>query len=657
MMMAAATTVAAAVLSAAIGAASGLAWRRRRIDLLRRALDIAPDAQLILAPGGAVAYANTAFHKLFQTAAGLPLARFVAALGDGDGSAGFARLRASAAAGERASAMLNLRDPDGRDAGWFDVAVGPISGRPGYSFWHIADITARRGMAEALRDECDKRERFQRLFADAPVGIALTDRAGRFVEANRALGHLLGAAPPGLIGEELTGLVAEDCRTAIAAALAAAAAGEVSPPIEMRLNERDKICVVFLSRLDGGEGGDGELMLHFIDVTARKSLEAQVAQAQKMQAIGQLAGGIAHDFNNLLTAMIGFCDLLLTRFRPGDPPFADIMQIKQNANRAANLVRQLLAFSRRQSLRPRILDIADVLIELSHLLRRLIGERVELELVHGREPGLAKVDQGQLEQVIINLAVNARDAMPGGGTLTIRTDNVRQETALRRDDEIMPAGDYVLIEVADTGTGIAREDLPRIFEPFFSTKETGSGTGLGLSTVYGIVRQTGGFIFVDSAPGQGAAFRVYLPRHMTEAELPARPAMTARPRDLTGVGTVLLVEDEDPVRMFGGRALRNKGYTVIEAKSGEDALAQIDGASRIDLLVTDVVMPGIDGPALARAMRERRPDLKIIFISGYAEDEFRQSLGRDGDIHFLPKPFSLTELAGKVKEAIGGAAD
>jgi two-component system, cell cycle sensor histidine kinase and response regulator CckA len=348
------------------------------------------------------------------------------------------------------------------------------------------------------------------------------------------------------------------------------------------------------------------------------------------------------------------------RFRPGDPSFADIMQIKQNANRAANLVRQLLAFSRQQTLQPRIIDITDVLVELSHLLRRLIGENIELKVVHGRDLGLAKVDQGQLEQVIINLAVNARDAMQGGGTLTIRTANVSQASPLRRGHEIMPAGDYVLIEVADTGVGIAKEHLARIFEPFFSTKEVGSGTGLGLSTVYGIVRQTGGFIFVDSAPGRGATFQIYLPRHqLNDAALNTRgdPAEVLPPKDLTGIGTVLLVEDEDPVRIFGARALRNKGYKVLEAKSGEAGLEVIRAAEEtIDLLITDVVMPNMDGPALIREVREIHPDMKVIFISGYTEDAFRQRLDSDSEIHFLPKPFSLKQLAGKVKEVMEASA-
>ncbi len=320
--------------------------------------------------------------------------------------------------------------------------------------------------------------------------------------------------PAGLIGKTVPSLLASADAAALATEIAAATAGTaVAGPVEIRLHgARDKSAAVFVSRLAGAGDGAGGLILHFIDTTEQKSLEAQFAQSQKMQAVGQLAGGVAHDFNNLLTAMIGFCDLLLLRFRPGDPSFADIMQIKQNANRAANLVRQLLAFSRQQSLQPRILNITDVLAELSHLLRRLIGENIELKVVHGRDLGLVKVDQGQLEQVIINLAVNARDAMAAGGTLTIRTANVAFDAPLRRGHEVIAPGGYVQIEVRDTGIGIPKENLERIFEPFFSTKEVGSGTGLGLSTVYGIVKQTGGFIAVESAPAQGAAFVILLPR-------------------------------------------------------------------------------------------------------------------------------------------------
>ncbi|HUZ72581.1 MAG TPA: PAS domain-containing protein [Stellaceae bacterium] len=527
----------------------------------------------------------------------------------------------------------------------------------------VQDLTREREWEEALRLS---RQRFRRFFANAPVGIALVDRDGRLEEANRALCELFGFAPSELIGKTVVSLLDAADAAALAAPIAAAAAGTpVAGGVEIRLHgARDKSAAVFVSRLEGAEDGAGGLILHFIDTTEQKSLEAQFAQSQKMQAVGQLAGGVAHDFNNLLTAMIGFCDLLLLRFRLGDPAFADIMQIKQNANRAANLVRQLLAFSRQQSLQPRILSITDVLAELSHLLRRLIGENIELKVVHGRDLGRVKVDQGQLEQVIINLAVNARDAMAAGGTLTIRTANVAFDAPLRRGHELITPGAYVQIEVRDTGIGIPKENLERIFEPFFSTKEVGSGTGLGLSTVYGIVKQTGGFIFVESEPAQGAAFVILLPRLEGAAAEEAGAAVRTESgeaqagRDLTGAGTVLLVEDEDPVRLFSARALRNKGYKVVEARSGEAALDIITaGQERIDLLISDVVMPRMDGPSLIKEVRRLHPEMKVIFISGYAEDAFRNRLGNDSDIHFLPKPFSLKQLAGKVKEVMlaGGA--
>ncbi|MGE0257888.1 MAG: PAS domain-containing protein [Alphaproteobacteria bacterium] len=783
---AAAVIVAAAVgLGAFIGLGRWAATLAARIDILTQALDASPDPQLILAPDGRVAYANTAYRELFPEARERPMPAIAAALAEPEAIPDFERLCSRAGQGAGAITVLPLRYSRGSAIGWFAISVNPIAGRPGYSFWNIQDITARHEMEALIRDERNKlveflndapvgfysvdsagrflfvnqtladwlgsnpaeivgsdarlhdflavalppealpwdpfgggegghrgevtfksrnggmlqawlsqstvgsgpelrtrsvvrdltperqwesalrrsRERFQRFFADAPVGIALIDRSGRLEEANRALGDLLGAPLEALIGQRLIGFVAEEDRRQLAARLSAAAEG-LAPtrPVDVRLTgPRERSCVVFLSRLDGAENGDGDLMLHFIDSTEQKNLEVQFAQSQKMQAIGQLAGGVAHDFNNLLTAMIGFCDLLLTRFRPGDPSFADIMQIKQNGNRAANLVRQLLAFSRQQTLQPRVLDIGDVLVELSHLLRRLIGENIELKLIHGRDLGLAKVDQGQLEQVIINLAVNARDAMVGGGTLTIRTSNVAQAAPLRHGAETMPAGNYVSVEIADTGVGIPKENLERIFEPFFSTKKIGSGTGLGLSTVYGIVKQTGGFIFVDSAPGEGAVFRIYLPRHAGAEDEPGPrgdPADAPTAVDLTGIGTVMLVEDEDPVRIFAARALRNKGYKVLEAKSGETALDLMRGSDdTIDLLITDVVMPRMDGPTLVRQVREIHPDMKVIFISGYAEDAFRKRLDSDAEIHFLPKPFSLKQLAGRVKEAISGEAE
>jgi signal transduction histidine kinase/ActR/RegA family two-component response regulator len=382
-------------------------------------------------------------------------------------------------------------------------------------------------------------------------------------------------------------------------------------------------------------------------------LEAQLAQTLRLQAVGQLAGGIAHDFNNLLTAMIGFCDLLLLRHRPGDQSFADVMQIRQNANRAASLVRQLLAYSRQQTLQPRVISLSEVLAELAHLLRRLIGGAITLKLEHGRDLHPVLVDQGQVEQVVINLVVNARDAMPEGGTLTIRTSNASVSEPMPAAGEMLPPGEYVRIDIVDTGTGIAPEIIDRILEPFFSTKPMGAGTGLGLATVYGIVKQSGGHLVIESKLGEGTTFSIFLPRYAESAAAARREGVEEDARDLTGAGTILLVEDEDAVRLFSARALRNKGYKVIEARSGEAALVIMGQDSEpIDLLITDVVMPEMDGPALVEEIRSRRPDMKVIFISGYAESAFRQQASDGSMLHFLAKPFSLKQLATKVKDVL-----
>jgi two-component system cell cycle sensor histidine kinase/response regulator CckA len=397
-----------------------------------------------------------------------------------------------------------------------------------------------------------------------------------------------------------------------------------------------------------------------LETTERRALENQINQSQKMDMVGQLAGGIAHDFNNVLSAIMMANDFLLNAHKPTDPSFQDIMQIKQNATRAATLVRQLLAFSRRQTLRPQVLDLGDALSDLTMLLRRLIGEKVKLDLVHGRDLWPVKVDVSQFEQVIVNLAVNARDAMPEGGTLAVKTANLTSEESAQMSYKGMPAADYVRIDVADTGTGIPADIVDKIFEPFFSTKEVGKGTGLGLSTVYGIVKQTGGFVYVDSEAGKGTAFRIFLPRHRPEleaqSETSAAKDTSAEPKpkpDLTGQGTILLVEDEDGLRSLNARGLRSRGYSVIEAANGVEAmeaLEQKNGA--VDLVVSDVVMPEMDGPTLLKEMRSRNPDLKIIFVSGYAEDAFEKSLPENQQFAFLPKPFTLSQLVAAVKETM-----
>jgi len=509
-------------------------------------------------------------------------------------------------------------------------------------------------------------ERFRALFDAAPVAIAITDPDGVIVDCNVAFERLSHQTRAGLIGLPLADCLALDDRRVFDAELNKVLDGE-SEGAHMDLRvispAESAQASVFVGPLTAGGGDIEGAVAHFIDVTEQKNLEVQFAQAQKMQAMGQLAGGVAHDFNNLLTAMIGFCDLLLQRHAAGDPSFADIMQIKQNANRAANLVRQLLAFSRKQPLVPRELNVTDALSELSHLLTRLIGESIDFKLIHGRELGLVRVDPGQFDQIIINLAVNARDAMTGGGTLTITTGTDTFDVPTQLGAEQVPPGRFVRIEVADSGKGIAPENLARIFEPFFSTKKEvpGAGTGLGLATVYGIVRQTGGFILVDSAPGKGAKFTIYLPRFAQTEDgetaqakrTPVRPPMAENDTsDHGGEGTILLVEDEDAVRVFAARALKNKGYKVLEARTGEQALDILRDQPAVDLMVTDMMMPGMDGGTLARLIRVERPEIKIILISGYSEEVARGDVVNTPDFHFLPKPFSLGQLAGKVKDVL-----
>jgi len=373
-----------------------------------------------------------------------------------------------------------------------------------------------------------------------------------------------------------------------------------------------------------------------------------------MQAVGQLAGGVAHDFNNILTAIIGHCDLMLMRHTPGDSDYDDIQQIKSNSNRAAGLTRQLLAFSRQQTLRPQNLQLTDVVAEVSHLLKRLLGETVKLVVKHGRNLGPVRADPGQLEQVIVNLAVNARDAMAqkGGGIVTIQTYSVKSDQVAELGSDILPIADYSALSVTDTGCGIAPAVLGKIFEPFFTTKEVGKGTGLGLSTVYGIVKQSGGFIFADSKVGEGTRFVIYLPVHREDAAAAkSRKAPKEKADELWGSGTVLLVEDEPMVRAVAERALTRHGYQVITADNGEDALEVLARNEPVDLLISDVVMPGMDGPTMVELARKTRPELKILFMSGYAEEQLRNSLDVD-NVSFLPKPFSVQELAEAAKRTM-----
>jgi two-component system cell cycle sensor histidine kinase/response regulator CckA len=505
-----------------------------------------------------------------------------------------------------------------------------------------------------------------RFFHNTPMAIATIDRTGRIVRHNALCARLFEDAGK-VDGEQrsILSVVTERDRPALDAMIKKAAEGQGDiAPVEAELaGGGNRSAHFYLAAVE--ESGDAEAaIVYALDTSEQRKLKNQIDQSQKMELVGQLAGGIAHDFNNVLSAIMMAADFLLNAHKPTDPSFQDIMSIKQNTNRAASLVRQLLAFSRRQTLRPQVLDLGEALSDLTILLRRLLGEKVTLDVVHGRDLWPVKVDISQFEQVIVNLAVNARDAMPDGGKLVLRTANVTPQEAAAFAYKGMPAAEYVLVEVRDTGTGIPDEIREKVFEPFFTTKEVGKGTGLGLSTVYGIVKQTGGFVYVDSDIGKGTVFRIFLPRHMAGADEGEAPAITgpapataeparAETVDLTGRGTILLVEDEEGLRGLNARGLASRGYTVLEAGNGVEAIEVLDERGEdVDLVVSDVVMPEMDGPTLFKVLRERNPEIKVIFVSGYAEDAFEKSLSEGEKFNFLPKPFTLKQLVAAVKETM-----
>lgn len=625
-------------------------------------LDHAPAGFLSVDPGGSIIYLNATLaswldYDLAQVGSGgLKLADIV----PGDVASMMTSFSGEPGSVRTETFDLDLRRRNGQFLPvrlYHRIAFGQ-DGRMGASRTLVLNRSAGGEIDEGQRAA---EVRFARFFNNTPIAIATVDRAGRIVHANAPFSRLFGALPRtgenGTDGPSIPDAFRE--RDAIAAALKAAAEnkGDI-PPLELQTVAEGGGSVRVWVTPVGDTGADGETaILYALDTTDFRKVEEQLAQAQKMNAVGQLAGGVAHDFNNVLQAIIGYSDLLLANHRPTDPSFQDIMQIKQNANRAAGLVRQLLAFSRRQTLRPEVLNLNDQLYDLSMLLKRLLGERVALDLNHGRDLWFVKADVNQFEQVVVNLAVNARDAMPGGGKLAIRTANVTAAEAERLNVSAMPPADYVMVEVSDSGSGMTPEIIEKIFEPFFTTKDVGKGTGLGLSTVFGIVKQSGGYIDVDSTPGEGTTFRIYLPRHIPavqEMVEEVKPEVAKKPAaDMTGQGTILLVEDEDPVRAVNARALSARGYTVLEAASGVEAMEIIEQrGAPVDLVVSDVVMPEMDGPTLLGELRKLYPDLKVIFVSGYAEEAFRKNLPEGEEFNFLPKPFSLRQLVETVKQVI-----
>lgn len=483
-----------------------------------------------------------------------------------------------------------------------------------------------------------------------PLGLALVDVDGRFLHLNRAFRRATGVSGEGRPAYPSDLVIDEDKGPLSDAVRRYARGPAASSDIPLRLRARPEETVpVTIGSVRGL--GHAAVILSMKDSSEEDRLKRQVAQAIKMQAVGQLAGGVAHDFNNILTAIIGHCDLMLMRHSPGDIDYDDIQQIRGNSNRAASLTRQLLAFSRQQTLRPQVLQLPDVVTEVSTLLKRLLDETVSLVVKHGRALGAVRADPGQLEQVIVNLAVNGRDAMPEGGTLTIETYSVSADDVRRMGNDIMPPGEYTALRVTDTGTGIPPNLLGKIFEPFFTTKEVGKGTGLGLSTVYGIVKQSGGFIFAESEQGRGASFAVYLPVHRGGEAQPHKTQTKVPVGELWGNATVLLVEDEPMVRAVAERALTRHGYLVLTAEQGAEALDVLEREQGVDLMISDVMMPEMDGPTLVRKARETYPDLPILFISGYAEEQLRRSIDID-NVAFLAKPFSVQALAQAVRDVL-----
>lgn len=534
----------------------------------------------------------------------------------------------------------------------------------GVGVGHGWDGSAQAGVAQ-----------LEALLAQLPLGLAMTDRDGRFLFGNEAFLRSVGLAQgKGGLPSFPTDLVVREDKAPLSDAVrrfgrGPAASGDLT--VRLKSGPEEPVSM----GLSGVRGlGEAAVLLSLADSSEETELKRQVAQATKMQAVGQLAGGVAHDFNNVLTAIIGTCDLMLLRHTPGDSDYDDIQQIRANSNRAASLTRQLLAFSRQQTLRPEILQLPDVVSEVGPLIKRLLGEKIDYYVQHDRNLGPVRADPQQLEQVIMNLAVNARDAInmngahgrtskeEASGRISLLTRSVKSAEVVKLGGEILPSDDYTVLIVQDNGGGIPAEVLPKLFEPFFTTKEQGKGTGLGLSTVYGIVKQSGGFVFADnvlnaSGRAMGARFTIYFPVHAGEAPQRRKAAVPEASSNWSAGGRVLLVEDEDMVRAVAERALSRAGYQITACCDGEDGLEAMQADSDFDIVVSDVVMPGMDGPAMVRAIRVDHPNIPVLFMSGYAEESLRKDIDVP-HMHFLPKPFSVAAITEKVamvmQEARGG---
>lgn len=563
----------------------------------------------------------------------------------------------------------------------------------GVVIWNLPNDNDLKNKLNELLDK------FEWLFSTAPVGIIFADKQQKIIELNQQVEDIFEKSASEIKHKKICDYFKDEAKAKIKTAIAEyAQSKENSYDFEATLafTKEEKNIQIHLSPMTrhySNQNGeiDGVIM-YLTDTTNKRNLEMQVAQAQKMQAFGQLAGGVAHDFNNLLTAVIGYCDLLIQRHGVGDPSFSDLTQLKQNATRAAYVARQLLTISRKQPLNPKLLDVTEAFTEIDHLLSRLIGEQVRFQISFASDLGYIRVDPVQFSQVMLNLAINAKDAMNGKGTLSIVTRGERINEPYHFGADIINPGDFVVISVTDTGCGIPPENINRIFEPFFSTKKNivGSGTGLGLAMVYSIVRQMEGFIKVHSELGKGTTFEIYLPAYESDKaeqvqQEPQKeiirdkagnaaletvlPIGGANQKPILGMNVsafdslrslsvksgeikVLFVEDEKAVRTVGVRGLRRKGFDVVECISAENALEHIEKGEKFDMMITDMMMPGLSGAELAKIVHTKYPEMKIILASGYSEEIARKELAGSSDFYFMGKPYSLEDLHRKVQEVL-----
>jgi PAS domain S-box-containing protein len=561
----------------------------------------------------------------------------------------------AALAGEASSVERCLSGLDGVER-WYETTHAPVVDEHGTVIGvclNARDVSERKQAEQALRES---EARYRDLFDNASDLVCSTTLEGAFLYVNRAWHRAMGFSDEGLAGRRFLDLVHADSRARYLEVVARARAGEPIGQVDLVLVTADGVPLTLEGNVScTSDGGPARIRGIYRDVTERKRVEEQLRRAERMQAAGRLAGGVAHEVNNMMTGVIGFSEFLLRSLESHDPRRLEVAEIIKAGTRAADVTRQLLAFTRQQFLRPEVLPVNGVVHDLEKMLRRVLGEDHLLELALDAGAGEIRADRGQLEQVLVNLMLNARDAMAGRGRVTIasRATVLDDDYADQHDGIGIPRGEYVQLAVSDSGVGMDRETQARIFEPFFTTKPVGQGTGLGLSTVYGIVKQSDGFVWVYSEPGVGTTFKVYLPRVGTGDAMPLRPETGSAARG--GTETLLIVEDEEMVRGLASRGLREHGYTVVEACHGADALRQLESLAEVDLVISDVVMPEMGGRELGRRLASVRPSLPVLYMSGYTGEDVTQRGLLEPGAPFQQKPFAPEELARKVREMLDAA--